>query len=111
MNDNKYRRKYCSKPHRGEDTPPIGGKTHPLFFDGLKQKIEKNYERLFISFSSVIFSPVPVTCFMTVFGKEERIFYYRLVSLAIVLRHINMTKGIETPTEGRTIGYLIFTNY
>lgn len=39
------------------------------------------------------------------------IFYYRLVSLAIVLRHTNMPKGIETPTEGRTIGYLIFTNY
>ena len=89
MNDNKYRRKCCSKPHRG--------KTHPLFFDGLKQKIEKNYERLFISFSSVIFSPVPVTCFMTVFlgGKEERIFYYRLVSLAIVLRHTICQKELR----------------
>lgn len=44
---------------------------------------------------------------MTVFGgKEERIFYYRLVSLAIVMRHTNMPKGIETGKRGRTIGYL-----
>lgn len=39
-------------------------------------------------------------------GEEERIFYYRLVSLAIVMGHTNMPKGIETGKRGRTIGYL-----
>lgn len=88
-------------PHSGEDTPPIGGKTHPLFFDGLKQKIEKNYERLFISFSSVIFSPRARHLFYDSFlgGKEERIFYYRLVSLAIVLGHTVCQKELRHETE------------
>lgn len=52
-------------------------------------------------FHLLFFPPVPVTCFMTVFGggKEERIFYYRLVSLAIVLGHTVCQKELRHETE------------
>ena len=48
--------------------------THPLFFDGLKQKLRKivkGYSYIF----HLLFFPVPVTCFMLVFGANMRDHY------------------------------------
>ena len=40
-------------------------------------------------------------------GKEERIFYYRLVSLAIVLRHTVCQKELRhIPEENHRISYI-----
>ena len=43
--------------------------THPLFFDGLKQKLRKIVKGYSYTFH-LLFFPVPVPSFITVFGAE-----------------------------------------
>ena len=63
---------------------------HPLFFDGLKKKLRKivkGYSYIF----HLLFFPVPVTCFMTVFwcGYEGSLFIF----LSFFFTHVAVEEG------------------
>ena len=64
--------------------------THPLFFDGLKQKLRKIVKGYSYTFY-LLFFPVPVTCFMTVFGcgYEGSLFIF----LSFLFTHVAVEEG------------------